>query len=76
MCQLVMSKRSLLTLTYVFLLSGAFGLFLNIPGVSGWMFWKYNTGDAVSSVAVSLVATTLLQEPKMETSFFLISKEP
>jgi len=43
-----------LTLTSVFLLSGAFGLFLNIPGVSGWMFWKYNRGDAVSSVAVSL----------------------
>jgi hypothetical protein len=43
-----------LALTSVFLLLAALGVFLNIPGASGWVFWKYNTGDMVSSVAVSL----------------------
>jgi len=43
-----------LTLASVFLLLAALGIFVNIPGVSGWTFWKYNTDNAVSSVAVSL----------------------
>ena len=48
-----MSKRSFLTLTSIFLLLAAFGILVNIPGVSSWTFWKYNTGNVVSSVAVS-----------------------
>ncbi|MCZ2809617.1 MAG: hypothetical protein O2V44_09710 [Candidatus Bathyarchaeota archaeon] len=49
-----MSKRSLLTLTSVFLLLATLGVFVNIPGVFGWIYWKYNTGNIVSDVAVSL----------------------
>jgi len=48
-----MNKRPFLTLASVFLLLTTFGIFVNIPKVSSWAFWKYNVGNAVTSVAVS-----------------------
>jgi len=51
---LVSKKRPFLVSASVFLvLATTLGMFVSIPTVSGWAFWKYETGNAVSSVAVS-----------------------
>jgi hypothetical protein len=49
-----MNKSSFLTAVSLFLLLTTLVTSFNIHEVLSWTFWKYNTGDVVSSVAISL----------------------
>jgi hypothetical protein len=47
-------KRSLLVVASVLLmLATTVGMFISVPTLLGWAYWRYETGNAVSSVAVS-----------------------